>query len=200
MSVTMEQTSEDEYQNPEESQDMDTTIEEMQRQEIQEPPSDGELDDPLALCQSQYSELLEKHLRLAADLENIRRRSYQEIEMRVTSAVTNFARDLLEVSDSFERALLAQEGQIPEGILQIKRQLENAFEKQGIAAFSSPGERFDPALHEAIAYVPSDEPEGTVVDEVNRGYTRNDRVIRCAKVTVSKGSSSQNGQHTDPEK
>jgi molecular chaperone GrpE len=190
----MEQTSEDEYQNTEESQDMDTTIEETQEHEIQEPLLDAELDDPLALCQSQYSELLEKHLRLAADLENIRRRSYQEIEMQVTYAVTNFARDLLEISDNFERALSAHEGQIPEGILQIKRQLENALEKQGITAFSSPGERFDPALHEAIAYVPSDEPEGTVVDEVSRGYRRKDRVMRCAKVTVSKGcNDSQNG-------
>ena len=193
MEQTMEQTSEDEYQNTEESQDMDTPIEETQGHEVQEPLLDAE-DDPLALCQSQYSELLEKHLRLAADLENIRRRSYQEVEMKVTYAVTNFARDLLEISDNFERAISAQDGQIPEGILQIKRQLENALEKQGITAFSSPGERFDPTLHEAIAYVPSDEPEGTVIDEVSRGYTRNDRVIRCAKVTVSKGCNDlQNG-------
>ena len=186
----MEQTSEDEYQNAVESQDMDTIIEETERQEE---PFEAKPDDPLALCQTQYSELLEKHLHLAADLENIRRRSYQEVETQVTYAVTNFARDLLEVSDNFERAISAQENQIPEGILQIKRQLENALEKQGIVAFSSPGERFDPALHEAIAYVPSDQPEGIVIDEVCRGYTRNDRVIRCAKVTVSRGCEDSNG-------
>ncbi|MDR2855472.1 MAG: nucleotide exchange factor GrpE [Methanomicrobiales archaeon] len=184
----MEQTSEEKYQSTGEPQGLDTDIEETEGQEMQDPSFEAELDDPLALCQNQYSELLEKHLRLAADLENIRRRSYQEIERQVTSAVTAFARDLLEVSDNFERATSAQEDQIPEGILQIKRQLENALEKQGITAFSSQKEQFDPTLHEAIAYIPSSEPEGTVIDEINRGYIRNDRVIRCAKVTVSKGN------------
>ena len=184
----MEQTSEDEYHNTEESQDMGTTIEETEGQEMKEQSFEAESDDPLTLCQTQYSELLEKHLRLAADLENMRRRSHQDREMQVNYAVMSFARDLLEVSDNFERALSAQEGQIPEGILQIKRQFENALEKQGILSFVSLGERFDPALHEAIAYVPSTEPEGAVIDEVCRGYTRNDRVIRCAKVIVSKGS------------
>ena len=174
----MEQRTEDEYQSGEESQDMDTSIEET----IQE------VDDPLISCQNQYSELLEKHLRLAADLENIRRRSAQDIEMQVTRAITNFARDLLELADNFERALATQEGQIPEGIMQIKKQLDNVLQKQGITAFSSPGDRFDPALHEAIAYIPSNTPEGTVIDEVCRGYKQHDRVIRCAKVTVSKGS------------
>jgi molecular chaperone GrpE len=178
----MEQRTEDEYQSDEKSQDVDTSIEETQGEVIQEG------DDPLVFNQNQYSELLEKHLRLAADLENIRRRSAQEMEMRVTRAITNFARDLFEVADNFERALATQEGQLPEGIMQIKKQLENVLEKQGITAFSSPGELFDPALHEAIAHVPSDKPEGTVIHEVCRGYKQHDHVIRCAKVTVSKGS------------
>ena len=184
----MEQTSEDEYQNTEESQDLDTSIEDVEGQTMEEPLLGDAIDDPYTFYQTQYSELLEKHLRLAADLENIRRRSHQDTEMQVTRAITNFARDLLEVSDNFERALAVQEGQIPEGIIHIKKQLENAFEKQGITAFSSPGERFDPALHEAIAYIPSNEPEGMVIDEVSRGYKRNERVIRCAKVTVSRGN------------
>ena len=176
----MEQRTEDEYQDDETFEDVDTSM----TQEI----AVQEIDDPLTSCQNQYSELLEKHLRLAADLENIRRRSVQEIELQVTRAITNFARDLLEVADNFERALATQEGQIPEGIMQIKKQLENALEKQGITAFSSPGEPFDPALHEAIACLPSDIQEGIVIDEVCRGYKHYDRVIRCAKVTVSKGS------------
>jgi molecular chaperone GrpE len=181
----MEQRTEDEYRSSETSQDMDTSIEETQEEVIQES------DDPLASCQNQYSELLEKHLRLAADLENIRRRSAQDIDMQVTRAITNFARDLLEIADNFERALAVQEGQIPEGIMQIKKQLENVLEKQGITAFSSAGERFDPTLHEAIAYLSSDTPEGTVIDEVCRGYKQHDRIIRCAKVTVSKGSAGE---------
>jgi molecular chaperone GrpE len=178
----MEQRTEDEYQSDEKSQDVDTSIDETQEEVI------TEVDDPLVSYQNQYSELLEKHLRLAADLENVRRRSVQDTEMKVTHAITNFARDLLEVADNFERALATQEGQIPEGIMQIKKQLKNVLEKQGIIAFSSPGNRFDPALHEAIAYIPSDTPEGTVIDEVCRGYTQYDHVIRCAKVTVSKGN------------
>jgi len=180
----MEQRTEDEYQGDEKSQNVDASM--TQEEVIQEG------DDSLVSSQNQYSELLEKHIRLAADLENIRRRSSQDIEMQVTRAITNFARDLLEVADNFERAIATQEGQIPEGIMQIKKQLENVLEKQGITAFSSPGDRFDPTHHEAIAYIPSDKPEGTVVDEVCRGYKQHDRVIRCAKVTVSKGSEEEN--------
>ena len=186
--ATMEQRAEDEYQSGEKSQGVDTSIEETQGEVIQES------DDPLAFHQNQYSELLEKHLRLAADLENIRRRSAHNIEVQVTRAITNFARDLLEVADNFERALVTQENQIPDGIMQIKKQLENVLEKQGITAFSSPGDQFDPALHEAIAYISSNKPEGTVIDEVCRGYKQYDRVIRCAKVTVSKGSEEEKDQ------
>ena len=192
----MVQTVEDECRNTVESQDSDLFHEEA-GEEI--PQSSGEDDstDPLTLCRNQCSDLQEKYLRLAADLENMRRRSVQETEMQVNRAITTFVRDLLDVADNFERALTAQECQIPEGILYIKKQFDNALEKQGITAFSSAGEQFDPALHEAIAYVPSTKPEGIVVDEVSRGYTRNDCILRCAKVTVSKGDNESNAQENN---
>jgi molecular chaperone GrpE len=193
----MVQTVEDEWRNTIESQDPDLFLNEEVEGEVPQLSGENDSTDPLTLCRNQCSDLQEKHLRLVADLENMRRRSVQDTEMQVNRAITAFARDLLEVADNFERALTAQECQIPEGILYIKKQFDTALEKQGIVAFSSSGEQFDPALHEAIAYVPSKEPQGTVIDEISRGYTRYDRIIRCAKVTVSRGADESNAQENN---
>lgn len=191
--------------NTVESQDPDLPNEDVE-EEVPQLSGENDSHDPLARCENQYSKLFEeyqrlvaelsdrqeKHQRLMADLENMRRRSVQETERQVNRAITAFASDLLEVADSFERVLTAQDCQISEGILSIKKQVDTALEKLGITAFSSTGEQFDPAFHDAIDYVPSEKPQGTVIDEVSRGYTRNDCVIRCAKVIVSKGGDESN--------
>jgi molecular chaperone GrpE len=145
---------------------------------------------PLEILQAEYDDLHNRYLRLAADFENFRKRSSKDMEYRTNSAIERFARDMLEVADSLDRALVAEGGD-HEGMNQIKKLLENVLERQGISSYDSAGTVFDPARHEAIAYIPSENTEGTICNEVCRGYCLNSKVIRPAKVTVSRGNESQ---------
>jgi len=148
---------------------------------------------PLEILQTEYDDLHNRYLRLAADFENFRKRSARDMEYRTTSAIERFAKDMLEVADSLDRALVA-EGGSHEGMNQIKKLFENVLERQGISPYESSGGVFDPAQHEAIAYVPSEKDEGIVCDEVCKGYCLNSKVIRPAKVTVSRGLEPQSTQ------
>ncbi|MDD1729099.1 MAG: nucleotide exchange factor GrpE [Methanospirillum sp.] len=155
------------------------------------PPQDER--SPLEILQGEYDDLHDRYLRLAADFENFRKRSTRDMEFRTNSAIERFAKDMLEVADSLDRALIAEGGD-HEGMTQIKKLFENVLERQGIQPYESSGEPFDPARHDAIAYVPSDKDEGTVCDEVCKGYCLNSKVIRPAKVTVSRGNEPQQSQ------
>ena len=148
---------------------------------------------PLEILQAEYDDLHNRYLRLAADFENFRKRSARDMEYRTNSAIERFARDMLEVADSLDRALVAEK-ENHEGMNQIKKLLENVLERQGISSYESKGTVFDPTQHEAIAYVPSGNIEGTVCDEVCRGYCLNSKVIRPAKVTVSRGTETQSSK------
>ena len=152
------------------------------------PPQDERT--PLEILQGEYDELHNRYLRLAADFENFRKRSAREVESRTSSAIERFAKDMLEVADSLERAIVS-EGADHEGMNQIKKLLENVLDRQGIASYESSGEKFDPTRHEAIAYIPSDKDEGIVCDEVCKGYCLSSKVIRPAKVTVSRGNAAE---------
>jgi len=129
----------------------------------------------------------ERYLRLAADFENYKKRKDREMDALARNAVEGFAIELLEVADNFERALRSEDPQPREGLEQIRKLFRTVLERHGIHSFSSVGTRFDPACHEAVVALPSDCEEGTVVEEFTRGYRMHDRVIRCAKVAVSKG-------------
>lgn len=145
---------------------------------------------PLEILQSEYDDLHDRYLRLAADFDNFRKRSARDAEYRTTTAIERFARDMLEIADSLDRAIIA-EGADHEGMCQIRKLLENVLERQGITGFDSAGTPFDPVRHEAVAYIPAETEEGTVCNEVCRGYCLNSRVIRPAKVTVSRGKEPQ---------
>jgi molecular chaperone GrpE len=135
-----------------------------------------------------YDELNDRFLRLAADFENFRRRTSRERESLVASANERFAVDLLEVMDNFERALKADDSHLREGLEQIRQLMRAQFERHGITSVDSLNKPFNPVEHDAVAHVPSVEPEGMVIDEIARGYTLNGKVIRHAKVAVSKGN------------
>lgn len=136
-----------------------------------------------------YDDLNDRYLRLAADFENFQRRTARERESVAASANERFARDLLEVVDNLDRALQSDDAHLREGLQQIRSLFGAQLQRNGIVPIDSLKRPFNPAEHEAIAHVPSDEPEGTVIDEVARGYRMNERVIRYAKVAVSKGKS-----------
>lgn len=133
-------------------------------------------------------ELNDQFLRLAADFENFKRRMSQERESVVALANERFAIDLLEVMDNFDRALRSDDSHLREGLEQIRQLLNTQLQRHGITPIDSLNKPFNPIEQDAIAYVPSGEPEGMVIDEIARGYRMNEKVIRHAKVAVSKGN------------
>ncbi len=141
--------------------------------------------------QKKYEELNDRFLRLAADFDNYRKRMEREIRDRSRYALEAFATDLLEIADNFERALSANPSSAREGLEQIHKLFCAVMERNGVVPVRARGKKFDPAEHEAVACVPSEEEEGTVVDEVCCGYRMHDRIIRCAKVTVAKKKESE---------
>jgi molecular chaperone GrpE len=135
-----------------------------------------------------FADLNDQFLRLAADFENYKRRTSRERESIVAQANERFAIDLLEVVDNFDRALKSDDSHLREGLEQIRLLLSAQLQRHGIMPIDSLNKPFNPLQHEAIAHVPSCEPEGMVIDEVAKGYTMNEKVIRHAKVAVSKGN------------
>ena len=159
--------------------------------------------------EQEIAELKDRFLRLAAELENTRRRAEREKADAGRYAIAGFARDLLGVSDNFERALRAagvSGDDIPEGhsdafnglvagIQMTEKELLTVLERHGVQRITPAGEKFDPNLHQAVAQVPSaDIPSGHVVDVAQPGFTIGERVLRAAMVTVSSGAApSTNG-------
>jgi molecular chaperone GrpE len=133
-------------------------------------------------------ELNDRYLRLAADFENFKKRSAREMEICVSFANERFAIDILEVLDNFERAIKSDDAHLREGVYQIQQLLDARLLRNGITPMDALKKQFNPVEHEAIAHISSDEPAGTVVDVVASGYRLNDKVIRYAKVAVSKGN------------
>jgi len=134
-----------------------------------------------------FADLNDQFLRLAADFDNYKRRTLRERESIVAQANERFAIDLLEVVDNFDRALKSDDSHLREGLEQIRQLLGVQLQRHGIMPIDSLNKPFNPLQHEAIAHVPSGEPDGMVIDEVAKGYTMNEKVIRHAKVAVSKG-------------
>lgn len=134
-----------------------------------------------------HDELRDRYLRLAADYDNFRKRTARENEAVIRDQVDRFARDILEGMDDLDRALQSDGTMLREGLEQIRQVFLASFTRHGIRPVEAKGLPFNPREHEPVAAVASDEPEGTVIQEVSRGYAREDRIIRFAKVIVSKG-------------
>jgi len=144
-------------------------------------------------------DLKDRGLRLAAEMENLRRRTQRDVADARSYAVTNFARDMLTVSDNLRRALDAVgedakaaadaslKGLI-EGVDITERGLLSTLERHGVRKLEPQGEKFDPNFHQAMFEVPNPEVvNGTVVQVVQAGYSIGDRVLRPAMVGVARG-------------
>ena len=130
----------------------------------------------------------ERFLRAAADLENYRKRAAKEREDVQRFGNERILKDLFPVVDNLDRALAAAAPDDPlaDGVKLVRAALEQALAKHGVTAFSAMGERFDPAVHEALLQVPTREkPPGTVVLEHARGFKLHDRLVRPAMVGVA---------------
>ena len=135
-----------------------------------------------------FAELNDQFLRLAADFENFKKRTARDRETRNSLANERFAIDIIEVLDNFERALKSDDAHLREEFVQIQQLLSSQLQRHGITPVDALKKPFNPAEHEAIAHITSDENEGMVIDVVARGYRMHDKVIRYAKVAVSKGN------------
>ncbi|MBT3306124.1 MAG: nucleotide exchange factor GrpE [Alphaproteobacteria bacterium] len=148
--------------------------------------------------QAEIAELNDKLLRALAETENMRRRTVRDKEEASKYAIANFAREMLSVGDNLHRALGSIDAEVRKenavieqmlvGLEMTDREILNTFERFGIKAIEAMGEKFDHNLHEAMFEMddPS-KPSGTVVQVVETGYVLKDRLLRPAKVGVSKG-------------
>ena len=132
-------------------------------------------------------------MRLAADMENLRRRTQEDVAKAHKYAIESFAESLVPVRDSLEMAL-AVENQTPEalkdGVAATLRQLEAAFERGKVVVLNPVGEMFNPNQHQAVAMVPGDSVDPAVASNhvvavLQKGYLINDRVLRPALVSVA---------------
>jgi len=149
---------------------------------------------------AENAELKDRLLRLAAEMENLRKRMAREIEDTRSYAITKFARDMLTATDSLSRALLVlpaetrdtAEGPLKsliEGIDLTEREMQRLLAVHGVKPIEAEGQKFDPHKHQAMFEVPDPtRPEGTVVQVVQTGYAIGDRVLRPAMVGVAKGA------------
>jgi molecular chaperone GrpE len=153
-------------------------------------PPLSDIDD----LRKQYDELNDRFLRLAADFDNFRKRTSREHETITNFANERFALDMLEVVDNLERALRSEDTHLREGLVQIRDLCSSILQRHGISPIGALAQQFDPAEHEAIAYLPSEQDEGTVIDEIAQGYRMHEKVIRHAKVAVSKGKDRNNSE------
>jgi molecular chaperone GrpE len=177
----------------EEAQPPETDEAEIRTDEVtEEPAAEGESEEPPtdweALARSRYEQLL----RLQADFENFRRRMERERRDLQGQVAERLLGDLLPVFDNLERALkyMPNEGEAKNWRVGVEMTLNgflDALGRLGVAPIVAVGASFDPRFHEAVEQVPSGEPEGTVVEELKRGFTWNDRVLRASLVKVSTG-------------
>lgn len=150
-------------------------------------------DAEIVVLKKQIEEQNDKYLRLFADFDNFKKRNAKERQELIQTASKDVVLGLLPVLDDFERAIKASEAltdaeTVKEGVSLIYGKLMKALEAKGVKALDSKGLEFNVEQHEAITEIlpPTADLEGKVIDEVERGYYLNDKLIRFAKVVVGK--------------
>jgi molecular chaperone GrpE len=149
------------------------------------------LEERVAEAERRADEINEKYLRALADLENYRRRARQEKQEAVRAGEAAILTEVLPAIDNFTRAMdAAQESNdvqaLIKGVRMIHDQLLDALARKGVRPIPAEGEAFDPAYHDAVGKVETTEqPEGTVTVEIQKGYMLGDRVLRPSRVMVA---------------
>ncbi len=181
-----------------------------QNDEVEGAPEAELEQDPIVRLEADLTESRDRTLRLAAELENLRKRSERAEQDARKYGVSRFAEDMLSVADNLYRALdtVPAEArldasdrmtQLVEGLDMTQKSLQTALERHGIKQINPKGEKFDHHLHQAIAQIPSTEhPNGVVAEVIQHGYSIGDRVLRAAMVAVSAGSPTQANADTTP--
>ena len=151
--------------------------------------------DRVSELEQQLEEAKSKALYAAAETQNVRRRLEQELQQATSYASAGFARDMLAIKDHLDRALAVvgddlradkTAAQFLAGIEATSRELDAVFQRNGVNRIKSVGEELDPHRHQAMIEMPSDKEPGTIVEEMQAGYTLKDRLLRPALVAVAK--------------
>lgn len=145
----------------------------------------------LAAAEAKAAENWSSYLRAMAELDNYRKRMEREIDNARKYAIERFAQELVNVGDSLEAGLATGAGNpnaLLEGAEGTLKQLYKAFEKGGIKVLDPIGLPFDPQWHEAMVAQESPEPPNTVLSVIQKGYSLNGRLLRPARVIVSKAA------------
>jgi molecular chaperone GrpE len=152
--------------------------------------------------EKKIEELNDKLLRSLAENQNLRKIHEKEREDLIKYSSSSFAREILNLADNLERAfgLFKDNPKFKSdefkdtmlGIELIEKELINSFDKNGIKSFESIGKKFDPNFHQALNEVESEQEDGMVINEIQKGYMLNDRLLRPALVSISKKKTTTN--------
>ena len=153
-------------------------------------------DNPENNLEKKIEELNDKLLRSLAENQNLRKIHEKEREDLIKYSSSSFAKEILNLADNLERAfgLFKDNPKFKSdefkdtmlGIELIEKELVNSFDKNGIKSFESVGKKFDPNFHQALNEVESEQEDGIVINEIQKGYMLNDRLLRPALVSISK--------------
>lgn len=141
----------------------------------------------LERCETERREYLDGWQRAKADLINYKKDETKRFQEFARFATEEVVADVVHVLDSFDLAL--QHGvpkDVERGIILIRSQLEDVLRRRGLEVMQSKGLAFDPSLHESVGEIETDGPEEVVAEELQRGYLLNGKVLRPARVKISK--------------
>ncbi len=188
-----------------EKEDLESKSELQENEDQSEPKSDSsndaeenKADDPEVKepneydkLKAEYDELHNKYLRLYSEFDNFRRRTSKEKLDLIDTANERLLLEILPVVDDFERAMTsmnetAEVASVCEGVTLIFNKMKKTLENSGVKEIDCIGESFDPEIHEAITKIPAPKKKlkGKVVDQIQKGYTLKEKVIRFSKVIV----------------
>jgi len=178
----------------------DNSEEKMKKQEQAQPQAKANASEV-----RDYDSLWDSYLRLQADFDNYRKRSLKERTDFIKFANEGLILDLLGILDNFERGIKSAEQKkdyemLHQGVDMISKQLHSLLKEKGLQRINAKGEKFDPHLHEALEVVESDDgQDGIILEELQPGYIFNGRILRHAKVKVSKGKEQEQLNNSDEE-
>ena len=165
------------------------------REETAEAAPELATNDRVGELENQLAEAKQNVLYAQAEVQNVRRRAEKEAQDARAYAATNFARDILSVSDNLSRALSVIPAELRAdekmkglvaGLEATGREIESVFARHGITKIEAMGLMLDPNKHQAMIEMPSDAEPGTIVQEMQVGYMIKDRLLRPAMVAVAK--------------
>ena len=169
----------------------DIIEEEVKQDEVKTTDEDSAENKEVNELQQKYENLNQQYLRLAADFDNFRKRQEHEREELLKFGTENALKKLIEVLDNFERGKKALENvddcqKVKESFDLVHKQVTETLTKMGLEEIDTEGKEFDPNFHDAVMQTPtSEQPEHTIINELQKGYKMGDKVLRPALVNVA---------------